>query len=155
MIHLIFIVLHSVAGISAFIFGWICMYRLESKSFKELLWVFLISLLGLDTFMIAAIIVDIPILSQGQLYTFIGLTLLGLYMLYRGYRAYVVQKESNNRWRLSFINHVGFILISLFDGFVIVSAIDLNIPVWGIIIIGISGVIVGISGINHVKAKLS
>jgi len=151
--HILFIVLHTISGLLAFIYGWISLHKLENNSLKKLFLTFLISLICLDIFMIGAIIVDIPSLSQGQLFTFSGLTLLGLYMLYRGYQAYLVQKSRRNNWKIPFIEHVGFNLISLFDGFVIVLAIDLKFPVWGTITIGILGVIIGISVVNRIKLK--
>ena len=59
-----------------------------------------------------------------------------------------------NGWRHKYIDDIGFTLISLFDGFVIVAAIDLNAPVWAIVLIAILGVVVGNWGIGRVKARL-
>jgi uncharacterized membrane protein len=152
-LHSLFIEIHAASGIVAFVCGWACIHNLGTKPSLQLVWTFVIGLIGLDLFMIAAIINDIPALSKGQLYTFLGLTALGLYMLFRGFQAYSVYKKQKDNWRLPFIDHVGFGLISPFDGFVIVAAIDLKLPVWLVVIIGVLGVFVGVSMIKKVKSK--
>ena len=55
---------------------------------------------------------------------------------------------------LIYVDHVGFTLISLFDGFVIVSAIDLKAPGWLVGALAVLGVVVGIRTVNAVKSKL-
>jgi hypothetical protein len=75
-------------------------------------------------------------------------------MLVRAYQAYKVQEEQVQDWRASYIDHVGFTLISLFDGFVIVSAIDLGMPTWVVIVIAVLGVVVGIYAINRTKSSM-
>ncbi|WP_022885347.1 hypothetical protein [Glaciibacter superstes] len=52
-----------------------------------------------------------------------------------------------------FVNHVGFTLISLFDGFVIVAAIDLHAPPWLVASLAIGGVIAGIIGVRRLEAR--
>jgi hypothetical protein len=47
----------------------------------------------------------------------------------------------------------GFTLISLFDGFVIVSAIDLGSPIWLVVAIGVLGILVGRLGVLRLKAR--
>lgn len=56
-------------------------------------------------------------------------------------------------WRLKYIDHVGFNLISLFDGFVIVAAIDLGVPGRLVVAIALLGIAGGIWGVNIVKSK--
>ena len=56
--------------------------------------------------------------------------------------------------QLKVIDHVGFVLISLFDGFAIVSALDLHAPGWLIAVIAVAAVGVGIYGINLRKKTL-
>lgn len=48
----------------------------------------------------------------------------------------------------------GFVLISLFDGFAIVSALDLQAPGWLVAVIAVGAVGVGIYGINLRKKTL-
>jgi uncharacterized membrane protein len=53
-------------------------------------------------------------------------------------------RDQRPGWRLSFVSHIGFVLISLFDGFCIVLAIDLLMPAWVVITVAVLGVAVGI-----------
>ncbi|NJC69127.1 hypothetical protein HC031_05255 [Planosporangium thailandense] len=45
-------------------------------------------------------------------------------------------------------------LISLFDGFVIVSAIDLHARTWLVLIVAVGGVLAGIQSMKRVKTRL-
>jgi hypothetical protein len=51
-----------------------------------------------------------------------------LYMIWRAVQAVTVLTKQNQADQLKVIDHVGFVLISLFDGFAIVSALDLQAP---------------------------
>jgi hypothetical protein len=43
----------------------------------------------------------------------------------------------------------------MFDGFVIVSAMDVGAPVWLVIVVAVAGVAGGILGMNRVKARVA
>jgi hypothetical protein len=83
-----------------------------------------------------AVILDWPHLDIAQKIAFVGLSGLGIYMLYRNLQVLKGSREVTD--------HVGFILISLFDGFAIVSAIDLHAPGWIVAVIAIGAVALGI-----------
>jgi hypothetical protein len=51
--------------------------------------------------------------------------------------------ECREDWRTAYVESLGFTLIALFDGFVIVSAIDLGAPIWLVLGIGVLGVLAG------------
>jgi len=51
----------------------------------------------------------------------------------------------------AYIGHVGFTLISLFVGFLIVGAIDLDVPGWLVGVVAVGGVAGGIAGIKKLK----
>jgi hypothetical protein len=46
-------------------------------------------------------------------------------------------------WWTTYVDHIGFTLISLFEGFIIVSGIDLGAPGWLTAVVAILGVVVG------------
>jgi hypothetical protein len=52
-----------------------------------------------------------------------------------------------------YIDDVGFVLISLFDGFVIVGAMDLGAPTAVVAVGGIISVVIGIRCIETVKSR--
>jgi len=83
-----------------------------------------------------------------------GLVILPVYMIWRGVQAVTVLTKHQPEDQLKVIDHVGFVLISLFDGFVIVSALDLQAPGWLVAVIAVRAVGVGIFGINVRKKTL-
>ena len=75
-------------------------------------------------------------------------------MIWRAVQAVTVLTKQNQADQLKVIDHVGFVLISLFDGFAIVSALDLQAPGWLVAVIAVGAVGVGIYGINVRKKTL-
>jgi hypothetical protein len=53
------------------------------------------------------------------------------------------------------VDDLGFILIALFDGFVIVAAIDLGAPVWIVIPLAVLAVLVGHRAIQRFKSRVA
>ena len=74
-------------------------------------------------------------------------------MVWRAFRAFSVFKSKTNLWQLRFLDHVGFNVISLFAGFVIVLAIVLGVPIWLVVVIGVVSIVGGIFGVHRVKEK--
>jgi hypothetical protein len=87
--------------------------------------------------------------------TFSGLFVLGLYMLQRANNARLALRLRPEGWRSAYVDHVGFTPISLFDGFVIVSAIDLRAPGWLVAAVAVLGVVGGTWGVGKAKAKVA
>jgi amino acid transporter len=155
MLHNILIILHAAAGVASFVAGCLVLLPPTERSSKG--WLFLIyfaSLMALVGFLLAAIAVDWSDLDFIQRLVFSGLALLGLYMAWRAIQAKQVLRRRQEGWKQKYVDHVGFTLISLFDGFVIVSAIDLKAPGWLVGGLAVLGVVVGIGAINAVKSKL-
>jgi len=53
----------------------------------------------------------------------------------------------------AYLDDIGFNLISLFDGFVIVAAIDLGAPVWLVVLGAIAAVVLGAQLIERAKRR--
>ena len=85
---------------------------------------------------------------------FWGLVLLLGYMIWRAVQAVTVLTRQRSEDQLKVVDHVGFVLISLFDGFAIVTALDLQAPAWLVAIIAVGAVAVGILGLNARKNTL-
>jgi len=49
--------------------------------------------------------------SSVQLLIYLGLLLLGIYMLVQAYQAYAVQKKQDQGWKVSYVDHVGFTFV--------------------------------------------
>src|SRR5437763_3557958 len=99
----------------------------------------------MEVFLVIAIISHFNSLAGITQIIFGGLTILGLYMIWRTIQALTVLQQNGNQ--LAVIDHIGFILISLFDGFAIITAIDLKAPGWLVAVIAIGAVAIGIYAI--------
>jgi hypothetical protein len=75
-------------------------------------------------------------------------------MIWRAVQAWSVLQEQRGNPE-AVIDHVGFNLIALFDGFAIISAIDLQAPGWLVAVIAVAAVAVGIYAINMRKKTLA
>ncbi len=85
---------------------------------------------------------------------FLGLGALGLYMIWRAAHAGTRLRRQDQNWQPGYIDDIGFTLIALFDGFVIVAAIDLGAPVWLVVLIAVAGVVGGHLIRSQVKTRL-
>ncbi|HZC39319.1 MAG TPA: hypothetical protein VE343_01510 [Streptosporangiaceae bacterium] len=56
-------------------------------------------------------------------------------------------------WRPRFTEAVGFTLIALFDGFVIIAALDLGAPGWAVAVVAVAAVLAGRRVIQHASAR--
>lgn len=152
MLHTVLIVLHAAAGVVAFAAGLFCLPLRVAGS-----WRFRIysgSLVAMLVFVLGAIAVTWADLSMASRLVFTGLTALGLYMLWRAARARARLERRDQGWRPGYLDDVGFTLISLFAGFVIVAAIDLQLPGWLVALIAVGGVAAGIYAMKQVKVRL-
>jgi len=53
------------------------------------------------------------------------------------------------------VDDVGFTLISLAEGFVIVAAIDLGLPGWAVALTAVAVLVPAIAAVNRVKRRLA
>jgi hypothetical protein len=146
------IALHALAGVVCFIAGVLSLGLSTARSWRFC--VYLASLGALLLFMAAAIAVDWAGLDAAARLTYAGLSALGLYMLWRAGHAGIRLRTHGHNWRPSYVDDIGFTLISLFDGFVIVSAIDMGAPGWLVALIAVAGVAAGVLAMRTVKARL-
>jgi hypothetical protein len=153
MLHNTLIVLHAAAGVVCFAAGVASLGLRTAASWRFA--VYLGALLALLLFMVGAIAVDWAGLDSTARLIYLGLVALGLYMLWRAARARGRLRHRHGDWRPRYLDDVGFTLISLFDGFVIVAAIDLGAPVWLVVVLAAIGVVGGILAMNRVKTRLA
>src|SRR5256885_14249491 len=150
--HSAAIVAHTMSGAACFLAASMLLQRrLDPSARRQWFVVYGAGLLGLVAFMGVAIVSHWPSLPIIRKIIFSGLLALGAYMSWRGWLAWRAWRGGGAAWRMAYINHVGFTLISLFDGFVIVSAIDIGAPGWSVALIAVLGVAVGVWVIARVK----
>ena len=157
MLHTTLIVLHAGAGVVCFAAGVASLGLRTAASwrFRAYFTLYFGALFALLVFMAGAIAVDWAGLDATARLIYLGLAALGLYMIWRAAHAGDRLRRRDGDWRPRYLDDIGFTLISLFDGFVIVAAIDLGAPVWLVVLLGVVGVVGGIQAMNRVKARLA
>src|SRR5712692_3306811 len=144
MAHLIMIVLHATAAALCFILGALTLVpHLSHHSRLTLSTYYVGTLIAMIVFLAGAILAHVGQLEALQRGIFAGLFVLSLYMLFRGTRGRTVLRMQHDGWWPIYVDHIGFTLISLFEGFIIVSGIDLGAPGWLTAIVAVLGEVVG------------
>lgn len=152
MIHMILILAHALAGMVALVFG--CIVLRPPASHRTVVFrVYFFAVIAMSVLVVLVVSYDWAVLTAGQRVTFFLLTVLGAYTALRGAQARRSLLQRPPQWRTGYVDHVGFTVISLFDGFTIVAAIDLGAPLPVVLLIGALGIVAGITAINRVKSR--
>lgn len=142
-IHGILIALHSAAATMAFLAGCLLIssqaYSTNQTVFRVYLW----SLIGMAVLLAGAIFVYWGEYNGVERIIFPGLLGLAFFMVFRGWGAGLVLNTRQESWKLGYIEHIGFTLISLFEGFLIVSGLNAGLPGWLVGTVAILGLLVG------------
>ncbi len=152
--HTFAIVVHATSAVAAFIIGIVLLFQSTTLRQLQLGRAFLVLLILMEVFLVIAILSHVTSLPTIAQIIFGGLVILGGYMIWRAVQALTILTQQHQEDQLKIIGHVGFVLISLFDGFAIVSALDLHAPGWLVAVIAVGAVGVGIYGINVRKKTL-
>ena len=152
--HTFAIVVHATSAIAAFIIGIVFIFQSNTLRQLQLGRAIVVLLMLMEVFLVIAILSHVTSLPTITQIIFGGLVILGGYMIWRAVQAVTVLTKQQQENQLKVIDHVGFVLISLFDGFAIVSALDLQAPGWLVAVIAVGAVGVGIFGINVRKKTL-
>lgn len=152
MIHTILILGHTFAGVVALVFGCVVMRPPSRRSVA--FDIYYVALLTMFVLVLVVVVYDWAVLTMGNRAIFSLLTVLGAYTAIRGIYARRALHVRPVGWRRSYVDHVGFTVISLFAGFAIVSAVDVGAPLPVILVVGVLGVVAGVTAIHRVKARL-
>jgi len=154
MLHIVLIVIHALMELICLAIGTWLVYQIPHRE-DQRFQVYLGALVLMFIFLIVAILTDWMRITTTMRVIFSGLALLALYMVFRGFQARQTLRQQGADWQLHFIDDMGFTLISLFDGFAIVSVFDLHSPPWLIALIAVAGVVVGVTLLHSVKRRLA
>jgi uncharacterized membrane protein YfcA len=143
LIHNIFITLHAAAATLSFFTG--CFLVLSKRNTQMQRWhgLYWWSLVGMVVLLAGAILVYWIEYTSVERIIFPGLFVLGLYMLYRARNAGRLLEAQQNNWKHDYIEHISFTLISLFEGFIIVSGLNSGFPGWLVAVLAILGLLLG------------
>lgn len=143
LLHDILITLHAASGVVAFIAGCFLILSLAQISNERLFSLYWWPLVGLVVFLAGAMLVYWTEYSGIERIIFPGLLGLGLFMLYRARSANRLLRAQSNHWKYDYVEHIGFTLISLFEGFIIVSGLNSGLSGWLVALLAVLGVLVG------------
>ncbi len=150
----VMITLHAVAGVAAFGVGVVVLRPDQVRRHPWLLRLLVWLLVALVVFMVGAMAAHWTELDSATQVVFSGLVGLGCYMLWRGMRARAATGPAAAGLRLGTVDDIGFLLISLVDGFVIVAALDLGAPPWAVAGLAVAAVVIGHRAVERTKHPL-
>jgi len=154
MLHAIFIAAHAAGGVAAFVFGLIVL-RPRMESVPTTFHLYLGTLWLMVVFLILVVGIDWTGLGLVSRSVYGILTLLALYTGWRGWRALQNLRSRTTDWKGRYIDDVGFTLIVLFVGFVVVGTFDLGAPIWLVVVIGVLGILTGRLGVRKTKERVA
>ena len=155
MLHSILTVIHTITGVVALIVGLWFMYRLPKRSEPGILFqLYLGSLVLMAAALIAVVVLNWPLLATLPRALFVGLEFLAVYTLYEGLQAQRVLQSHTLIWRLDFIDHIGFTVTLLLVGFILITAMGMNVSVWLVAAGGFAAILVGRIIVNFFKHRV-
>lgn len=137
MLHTIFIAVHATAGTLAFVAGAVALRR------GTLFGVYLWSMMTMVIFLVLTVAIDWADLVTAPRVVFGALGVLAVVMLGRAVLASRIRPAGAGGPSASYVEHVGFTLVALFDAFTVIAVLDAGAPLWLVVA---SGVIVGVVG---------
>ncbi len=108
----------------------------------------------LAVFLVGTVLLDWSRLDTTPQIVFSVLIGLAVVMATRVIPAFRVARERPEGWRASYMNHIYFTYISLWEGFFIVGLFDLGAPVWLIVLVAVGVLVVGGTLFNGYKRRL-
>ncbi len=142
-LHNVFIILHATSAVISFFAGCFLILSVRNISIQRWFGLYWWALVGLVVFLAGAILIYWAEYSTIEHIIFPALFVLAIYMLYRARSANRLFRTQQNNWKHDTIEHIGFTLISLFEGFIIVGGIDVGVPGWLVTVAAILGVFAG------------
>ena len=142
-LHSTFIILHTATAIVSFFAGCLLLFSRTYATNRGLFHLYFWSLAGMAVLLAGAALVNWEQYNDTERIVFPALLGLALFMLFRGWGAGLVLNTRQKGWKLGYVEHIGFTLISLFEGFIIVSGLNAGLPGWLIAIVAVLGLLAG------------
>lgn len=155
MLHVVLIAAHTASCVAAFMLGLTWLRPPRTQGVPTTFGVYLATLWLMVLFLIVVVGVDWMDLDLIARCVYGALTLLALYIGWRGWRALQNLQSRTVDWQGDYIDSVGFTLIALFDGFVIIAALDLGAPIWLVVVIGVLGILAGRLGVRKTRERVA
>ncbi len=150
MLHTILIASHAASGIAAFAFGCIGL-RPQGQRVSSTFRLYIGALWLMVLLLLIVVAIDWMTIGLTSRLIYGALSLFALFIGWQGWQAFESLRRQVPDWKGAYIENVGFTLIALFDGFVIIGALDLGAPVWLVVAIGLLGIVVGRYALSRVR----
>jgi hypothetical protein len=147
MLHTLLISLHAASGFVAFTAG--CLAIRRRSFFPVYLW----SLASLLVFLVLAVATDWPQLDPVARILFAAFVAFGGVMVWQALQARHKLPEPHARPTAAYLDHLGFTLVALFDGFVVILALDVGGAAWMAAVAGVLGAVAGHLALRALKAR--
>ena len=154
-VHDLIIILHGIVATMSFFAGCFLLFSIRQTSRKGMFGVSWWALTGLAVLLAGAILVYWTRYSTVERLIFPALFALSIFMIYRASSARRLLQRQQDNWRHEYIEHIGFTLISLFEGFMIVSGLNSGLPGWLVGLLAILGVLLGRWVIHFAQRRLA
>ena len=143
----VFITVHAAAAVVAFVAGAL------SLSSGRFLAVHLVGIAGMAAALVPAVLVDWATTDVVPRVVFGALLGLAAVMVVRAELAWRCAPALTGGPTTAYVHHVGFALISLADGFAVVSAVRLGVPGWLVGVLAVGVVLAGQAAIAAVERR--
>jgi len=154
-LHNVLIMLHAASATVSFVAGCLLVFSLRHASNQRWFALYWWTLVGLVVFLAGAMLVYWTEYSEIERLVFLGLLALGMYMLYRARSASRLLQVQPNDWKHTYIEHIGFTLISLFEGFIIVAVLNSGGAGWLVALLAILGLLLGRWAIRSAQSRVA
>jgi hypothetical protein len=137
MWHSAFITLHAASGVVSFVAG--CTVLRRGTLFRTYLW----SLAGMALFLALAIAAEWGTLGTALRVLFSAFVVLAGFMVWRADQARRIRPTAATGPSATYVEHVGFTLVALFDAFVVIAVLNAGGPAW---LVATGGVLIAVAG---------
>lgn len=142
-LHNMLIVLHTLTAVISFTAGSLLLYARGYATNRTMFGLYFWTLAAMAILLAGAIAAYWDEYNDTEQVVYPGLLGLAVFMLFRGWAAGLVLNTQQKGWRLGYVEHVGFTLISLFEGFVIVNGLNAGLPGWLVGVLAVLGLLAG------------
>lgn len=155
VLRTILVVIHASSGVGGLVTGLAALSPprpADNRGWLRRLYLLCIAILLAS--LVALVAIDWNGLDTGSRVAFSALTALGAVMAYRITRAYRLASAQGANWQERYIGHVYFTYISLWEGFVILPALNLPLPQVSVPVVAIAVLLIGHALIARYKARV-
>ncbi len=137
------VTVHAAAAVAAFAVGARIVMRARYGRSPSGFSVYLGALVIMALALFTTIGLDWPRLGAATRAAFAALSLLVIFTVWQAERARRLARATSVNERRAFIDRIGFTLITLFAGFVVITSFDAGAPGWVIALLAIAGILAG------------